>query len=46
MDRIPLGNTVPPLTQLPREHGPSKTLYIQGIGGGLNSLTELRFDFD
>ena len=37
-------------TQLPREYGPSKILYIQGIqsegGGGLNSLIEWRFDFD
>ena len=34
----------PPRTQLPREYGPSKILYIQGIqsggGGGLNSLLE------
>ena len=33
-----------------REYGPCKILYIQGIqsggGGGLNSLTERRFDFD
>ena len=40
----------PPRTQLPREYGPSKILYIQGIqsggGGGLNSLIEWRFDFD
>ena len=39
-----------PRTQLPREYGPSKILYIQGIqsggGGGLNSLIEWRFDFD
>ena len=33
-DRIPLGNTVPPRTQLPREYGPSKILYIQGIQSG------------
>ena len=53
-DHIPLGNTVPPppppRTQLPRKDGPSKILYIQGIqsgeGGGFNSLTERRFDFD
>ena len=40
----------PPRTQLPREYGPSKILYIQGIqfggGGGLNSLIKWRFDFD
>ena len=40
----------PPRTKLPREYGPSKIVYIQGIqsggGGGLNSLTEWRFDFD
>ena len=40
----------PPRTQLPREYGPCKILYIQGIqsggGGGLNSLTDRRFDFD
>ena len=40
----------PPRTQLPKEYGPSKILCIQGIqsgvGGGLKSLIEWRFDFD
>ena len=45
---FPKGIRSPPRTQLPREYGPSKILYIQGIqsggGGGLNSLIEWRFD--
>ena len=53
-DRIPLGNAVPPLPPgrnfLGNTVREKKCTSMQGIqsggGGGLNSLTELRFDFD